>query len=74
MRLKADVGASGFAGMTVDQIRARRNIERANYRDRCISQIRIGVYYVIVITLVASTVTIESWDQLPLAVPSACHA
>ena len=74
MRLVSDVGLAGFTNMAGRPIRGRRNMARARQRDRCISPRRIGVYCDVAITLAASTVTIESWDQLPPAVPSACHA
>jgi hypothetical protein len=51
--------------MTLNLIRARRNTARAGQHERCIFRTSIGVYFGIAITLVASTVTIDSWDQLP---------
>ncbi len=74
MELGPDVGLAGFTDMAGQPIRGRRNIARARQRDRRIAPIRIGVCCAVAITLAASTVTIESWGQLPPAVPSACHA
>ena len=74
MGLVSDVGLAGFTDMASRPIRGRRNIARARWRDRCISASRIGVCCDVAITFAASTVTIESWNQLPPAVPSACYA
>ena len=74
MGLVSDVGLADVTNMAGRSIRGRRTIARAKRRDRCISPSRIGVCCDIAITLAASTVTIESWNQLPPAVPSACHA
>jgi hypothetical protein len=59
--------------MAVDLIGARLNTPRTGRHKRCISSSCIGVCWSVAVTFAATTVTIESWDQLPPAVPSACH-